>query len=47
MPQSEVPDAERFAKALRAAGVEELSSRIVYLKTVGNAWSGYVFDDEK
>ena len=47
MPQSKVPDAEGFTKALRAAGVEELSSRIVYLKAVGNAWSGYVFYDGK
>jgi methylase of polypeptide subunit release factors len=41
MPDSQVPDNAAFAKALRAAGVEELSSRIAYLKAVGNAWSGY------
>jgi methylase of polypeptide subunit release factors len=41
MPPSQVPDSEKFAKALRGAGVEELSPRIAYLKAVGNAWSGY------
>jgi methylase of polypeptide subunit release factors len=41
MPHSKVPDSEEFAKALRGAGVEELSPRIAYLKAVGNAWSGY------
>jgi methylase of polypeptide subunit release factors len=41
MPPSQVPESEEFAKALRAAGVEELSPRIAYLKAVGNAWSGY------
>ena len=43
MPDSKVPESEEFAKALRAAGVEELSPRIGYLKAVGNAWSGYSF----
>jgi methylase of polypeptide subunit release factors len=43
MPDSKVPDSEEFAKALRGAGVEELSPRIAYLKAVGNAWSGYSF----
>jgi hypothetical protein len=41
MPHSQVPDREAFAKALRSAGVEELSPRIAYLKAVGNAGSGY------
>jgi methylase of polypeptide subunit release factors len=41
MPNSKVPDSEEFAKALRGAGVEELSPRIAYLKAVGTAWSGY------
>ena len=41
MADSKVPDSEEFAKALRGAGVEELSPRIAYLKAVGNAWSGY------
>jgi hypothetical protein len=47
MPNSEVPDAEAFAKALRGAGVEALSPRMVHLKAVGNAWSGYSFDEGK
>jgi methylase of polypeptide subunit release factors len=41
MPHSKVPDSGEFAKALRGAGVEELSPRIAYLKAVGNAWSGF------
>jgi methylase of polypeptide subunit release factors len=41
MPHSKVPNSEEFAKALRGAGVEELSPRIAYLKAVGNAWAGY------
>jgi hypothetical protein len=41
MPDSKVPDSAAFAKALRDAGVEELSPRIAYLKAVGNAWTGY------
>ena len=41
MPNTQVPDSAAFAKALRKAGVEELSPRIAYLKAVGNAWSGY------
>jgi methylase of polypeptide subunit release factors len=41
MPERQVPDGAAFANALRGAGVEELSSRIAYLKAVGNAWSGY------
>jgi methylase of polypeptide subunit release factors len=45
IPPSKVPDSEEFAKALRGAGVEELSPRIAYLKAVGNAWSGYRGDD--
>jgi methylase of polypeptide subunit release factors len=44
MPHSQGPDSAEFAKALRRTGVEELSPRIAYLKAVGNAWSGYVFD---
>ena len=40
MPHSKVPDSAAFVKALRDAGVEELSPRIAYLKA-GNAWSGY------
>jgi methylase of polypeptide subunit release factors len=41
MPGGQVPDSAAFAKALREAGVEELSPRIAYLKAVGNTWSGY------
>jgi methylase of polypeptide subunit release factors len=41
MPQSQVPDSAAFAKALKEAGVDELSPRIAYLKAVGKAWSGY------
>ena len=41
MPHSQVPDSAAFAKALREAGVDELSPRIAYLKAVGKAWSGY------
>jgi methylase of polypeptide subunit release factors len=41
MPHSQVPDSTAFAKALREAGVDELSPRIAYLKAVGQAWSGY------
>jgi hypothetical protein len=41
MPDRQVPDSAAFAKALRGAGVEELSSRIAYLKAVRSAWSGY------
>jgi methylase of polypeptide subunit release factors len=41
MPHSQVPDSMAFAKALREAGVDELSPRIAYLKAVGKAWSGY------
>jgi hypothetical protein len=44
MPHGQVPGSEEFAKALRGAGVEELSPRIAYLRAVGNAWSGYLFD---
>src|SRR4030095_5720681 len=41
MPAGQFPDSKAFAKALREAGVEELSSRIAYLKAVGKHWSGY------
>ena len=44
MPDTQVPNSKEFAKALRRAGVEELSPRIAFLKAVGNAWSGYRFD---
>jgi hypothetical protein len=47
MPQGTVPDSRRFVMALRGAGVEALSPRIAYLKAVGNARSGYSFDDGK